>query len=1067
LSEWLGDSSGGDGLPSVGFGVLGPLEVIRAGHPVAVNAPKLRVLLAALLVQANKSLSIDQLAERLWGEEPPSTARKAIQLYILRLRRLLGDDTGDPELILTRPHGYLIRLEPDQLDLHRFTRLIAAARSAAKTGDLTAESIHLTEALSCWRGAALSDVPSESLQREVVAQLAEARLRSTERRMQVLLELGRHKEIISELVQLTKDHPWQEQFWVQLILALHRSDRLADALDTYRTVHRKFRTELGIDPGEQLQNLHRTILAGAMEAEPRHEAEPAPDRLAAQICQLPARVRGFVGRDALVDRLTGLLTANSDTANVAVVSGPPGVGKTAFALHVAHRLRPRFADGQLYVNLRGYSADPPLTPVAVLTRFLRALGVPADHVPADEEDQASLYRSLLADRNMLVLLDNAAHPDQVRALLPGGQNCAVLVTSRNDLRGLAASQGVDHVPLGVLTAAQSQAVLTDLVGEARAAAEPDALRALANACAHLPLALRIAGANLAADPHRSIDAYTTELDQYGRVGQLTVDGDERSAVRVAFDRSYLSLPEEDRRVFRLLGLAPGPDVSGAAAAALADLPVPATLLALDRLTAANLLHQHAPGRYQLHDLIREYAADRARDEDTALTRILNFYLHTADAATLRLYSGLPRLPLPSGETEFRSDVEALRWLDDERHNLFAAVSRAADTPSRYPYAWQLVDVLRGYLQARGDTGEALAGCEAALKAAANAGDLRAEISVLDILGTIFYNRSDYPRAVDYHRRSLAAGKQLGDLDVEARALHSLGRVYAQSGLAGQALDCHQQALALSRRSGNRDAEVLALNYIGVAHTAAGRPRKALDWHRRSLILSREIGNREATFRALNALGIAYWALGQLDKAIEHHEEVLTYCRQIGQGVGEMITLVCLAEANADAGRHELALAQAGEAIGWSIRLGERRSEAGALEVIATVRHRLGQHRSAVETYTKALQMARDISFGYGETSILIGLAGAHRCLGDPALGLSLVSEALVKLSGDGTLVLEVAALTELARNQLALGEPIQAREHIGRAIKLAADRGQRIALHRAEPVLEQVNAALAAAEVQL
>lgn len=1026
---------------------------------MALNAPKLRVLLAALLISGNQTLSIDQLAERLWGELPPSTARKAIQLYVLRLRRLLGDDTAGPSsLIVTRPDGYLIRLAPDQLDLYRFTTLTESAKEAARAGDLTAELSYLTEALACWRGPALSDVPSESLQREVVAQLAETRLRATERRMQVALDLGRHREIISELVQLTKDHPWQEPFWVQLILALQRSDRLADALDTYRTVHRMFREDLGIDPGEQLQQLHGTLLAGPAEPLPDKE----PDRFTAQICQLPAGVRGFVGREGLVEKLNALLTEDGDTADAVVVSGPPGVGKTALALHVAHRLRPLFGDGQLYVNLQGFAADPPLSPGAVLTRFLRALGVPREHVPSDQEDQAALYRSLLAGRNMLVLLDNAAHPEQVRPLLPGQSGCAVLITSRNDLRGLTASEGVVHVPLGVLTPAQARAVLADLVGVDRAAAEPDALDTLARTCAHLPLALRIAGANLAADPHRTISGYTHELTGSGRVGQLAIDGDERSAVRVAFDRSYLSLSEEDRHLFRLLGLVPGADLTAAAAAALTEQTPPVALRALDRLTAANLLHRHAPGRYQFHDLIREYAADRAQDEDipAALTRIFDFYLHTADAATRMLYPGVARLPRPEAEPVAApaTDAAALRWLDDERSNLFAAVTRAASSPPNYRYAWLLVDVLRGYLQARGDAGDVLAGCEAALVAAGKARDHQAEISVLDILGMIFYNISDYQRAIGYHYRALHSAKQIKNLDAEARALHNLGRVYTQRGQCAQAEECHLQALELSRRSGNRDEECLALNYIGVALTSAGRPATALDWHRQSLELSQEIGNREATYRALNGLGITHWALGELDKAIDCHEQVLAYCREIGQVHGETASLNCLAEANCDAGNYELAMLQATESIGRCIQLGDRRGEAGALEVIATVRDRTGEHAAAIEPFTAALRIAREISFGYGEISILIGLASAHRNLGDAGLALSHAQQAMAKLTDTGLVGLEATALIELANDYQKLGEHCEAQHHIDRAVEAAKSRGQRLVYERAALVREAIAA---------
>lgn len=437
-------------MSDLGFWVLGPLEVVRDGQRVAVNAPKLRVLLAALLVRPNATVSVDQLAERLWGEQAPPTARKSVQLYVLRLRRLLCDDTAPAPLIHTRPDGYLIRLEPERLDLLRFQRLTEAARDAARAGDRLAELSRLNEALACWRGPALSDVPSESLQREVVAQLAEDRLRATEQRMQVQLALGRHREIISELVQLTKEHPWQEPFWVQLILALQRSDRLADALDTYRTVHRMFGDELGIEPGPQLQRLHRTILAESPEfAAPAGAEEPAPPLT---ICQLPADVHRFVGRTDPIDELTGLASAEDDERRrVVVISGPPGVGKTALAVHVAHLLRPRFADGQLYVNLQGHAADPAVAPAVALARFLGALGVSRDRIPGELEDRAALYRSVLSGRKMLLLLDNAAHADQVRPLLPGEPGCTVLITSRNDLRGLTVSPGADQLPLGVLT----------------------------------------------------------------------------------------------------------------------------------------------------------------------------------------------------------------------------------------------------------------------------------------------------------------------------------------------------------------------------------------------------------------------------------------------------------------------------------------------------------------------------------------------------------------------------------------------------------------------------------------
>ncbi|MET0237984.1 MAG: BTAD domain-containing putative transcriptional regulator [Kibdelosporangium sp.] len=1024
------------------YGLLGPLEVFRDGTRIAINGPKLRVLLATLLLRANSTVSVDQLSERMWGENPPSTARKSVQLYVLRLRRILGDDG----LIETRPDGYLLKSPPDQVDLLRFRRLTEHTRGAARSGDLAGELTLLDEALACWRGPALSDVPSESLQRETVAELSEDRLRTVERRIQVLLDLGRHREVISDLVQHTKDHPWQEQFWIQLIQALHRSDRQADALDTYRTVHRKFRAELGIDPGPQLQSLHRAILVDR----PDGTVAQGPEPPAAPISQLPADIQSFVGRTGLIDQL------KDARGRVTVISGSPGVGKTSLALHVAHLLKAEFPDGQLYVDLRGFAADPPLSPAAVLSRFLKALGVQRDQVPAELESQSALYRSLISGRRMLLLLDNAMDADQVRPLLPGEPGCHVLITSRGDLRGLAVNPGADHLPLGELTEDESIAILSGLIGAGRASAEPAALVELAWACGHLPLALRIAGANLAADPHRSLAGYLTEMRQCGRLAELAIDGDAPSAVRVAFDHSYLRLRERDRRLFQLLGLAPGPDIGIAAVAALAGTPPSEAARALDRLTAAALLHRQSPGRYQFHDLIREYAASQADAAESvaALTRLVDFYLHTAHTAATLLYPGTPRLPLPTpgAFTESLTKSTALPWLEKERHNLVAAATWAATHPVLHPYAWQLVDVLRGYLQARGHAPEAVAGLEAALHAAEDAGERTAQISMLDVLGLVSYNLSDYKQAIDYHRRAQDVANEIGDSDAAAQALHNLGRIHMQTGQPRLAERCHRQALAAARKTGNVAAEILALNYIGIALASLGMPRTALDWHERSMALSRATGNRTATFRALNGLGIAKWRLGELDEALSVLEEVIAYCREIGERFGELITLVCLAEINCDAERFDRALGQARAAVSMSLELGERRSEAGAREVIATIHSRQGRHAEAIAGYTQAQRVAKEISFGYGETSILIGLAGACRGLGDPAAALAHSEQALIRLRGDGQLLLEAAALIEVAHAQLDLGNLGKAGQHIDQAIQRTAKRGEKLTEVRARRV---------------
>ncbi|MEV6909003.1 BTAD domain-containing putative transcriptional regulator [Amycolatopsis sp. NPDC051071] len=1005
------------------------------GKPVTIGGPKLRVLLAALLVRANTTVSLDRLADHLWGEDQPSTARKSTQVYALRLRRTLGDG-----LIETRPDGYLIRLRPDQLDLLRFRQLAERAREAGKAGDSATELAFLAEALECWRGLPLCDVPSESLQRDEAARLTEDRLRTLEHWIEAGLEAGRHRELVAELVTLTKEHPWQETFWAQLITALARSGRRADALDTYRSTRRMFADELGIEPGPRLRRVHDAIL--------NEDTDPLPET----ICQLPPDVHRFVGRVSTIAELTGL--SLTETGRNVVISGPPGVGKTAFAVHVAHRFRSYFPDGQLYVNLQGYAAGPPLDPSAALTRFLDALGLHRDRVPAEPAEQAALFRSVLADKKMLLLLDNAVHVDQVRPLLPGRPGCAVLITSRNDLRGLAVNPGAVHLPLGVLTEAESRAVLTELLGPARTAAEPDAVGELAAACAYLPLALRIAGANLAADAGRSVAEYTAELTRSGRLEELAIDGDASSAVRGAFDRSYVRLSEQDRTLFRMLGRAPGPDFGVPVAAAVAGLPKMETRRALDRLAAANLLQRHAPGRYQFHDLIREYAAERGCAEDppdeatAALSRMIDLYVETAAMATRVLYTG--------AASPVFDEHTALRWLDTERYNLVDTIACATTDPVYQPAAWRLIDVLRGYLQASGHAREAVATCAAALRSATEAGDLRARLSLLDVLGQMSHNLSDYGLAVDHFQQALEAARELKDLDAETDALRNLGRASSQQGKARQALHFHGQALSVSRAAGNTGAETLALNCIGVIHTFTGRPRTAVDWHERSLRLARETGQRDAAFHALNGRGIALWALGRLDESISDHEQVLAYTREAGLGFGETATLNCLAETHCDAERFDLAMAQAVECHERSLQIGDRRGEAAAVEIIATVRNRRGEHAEALTGLHEALRVFTEIGFGYGQGSARLGLAVAHRCLGDAAKALEYSEKALTTLRDNGQLLLEADVLTEIAHARLDLGEPEEAGRLADEAVRLAAKRGRRLPEERARAVLKLI-----------
>ena len=636
------------GIPNVGegwrFRLIGPLEVRHDGVPVPIAAPKQRVLIAVLALAAGEPVTAARLIACLWDERPPLSARNTLQNYVLRLRRTLTV-AAEPGPLVSSAAGYRLDVDADTIDVHRFGTLVRSARSTAAAGESESAAALLDEGLALWRGEPLAEVPSDVLHREVVPGLVEQRAAALEQRISLDLDRGRHAERITELVALTTEHPLRERAWAQLMLALYRSGRTAEALDAYRQAGKILSEEFGIDPGPELRRLHQAVLTNdptltITDSAPGHISQPSPaPRVVPR--QLPAPTGHFVGRSNELGHLSARLdaAAGAPLMVISAIGGTAGIGKTALALYWGHRHAEEFPDGQLYVNLRGF--DPtgaPLPPMTALRGFLTALGMPAQDVPTDPDEQVALYRSHLAGRRMLVVLDNARDAEQVRPLLPGVPGCLVLVTSRDQLAGLVALDGALPLTLDLLTQDEAHDLLIRRLGRDRVARERTVADELIDLCARLPLALSIAAAHAALHPNRPLAAFVGELrDTHRRLDALTT-GEPAADVRVVFSWSYRTLTPASARLFRLLSVHPGPDISLLAAAGLAGRDPDPTRHALDELTRAHLIIEHAPGRYSVHDLLRAYAADQAHaqesdvEREAALRRVIDFYLHTACGA---------------------------------------------------------------------------------------------------------------------------------------------------------------------------------------------------------------------------------------------------------------------------------------------------------------------------------------------------------------------------------------------------------------------------------------------------
>jgi tetratricopeptide (TPR) repeat protein/transcriptional regulator with XRE-family HTH domain len=775
--------------------------------------------------------------------------------------------------------------------------------------------------------------------------------------------------------------------------------------------------------------------------------------------QLPADVAGFVGRRDVLKALEDALHdggAGSSAVGIAVIVGMAGIGKTAVAARWAHSVADRFPDGALYVDLRGYSAAAALRPIDALARFLRALGVPAERVPVDQDETAALYRSVLGSRRMLVVLDNAASAEQIRPLLPGTGGSFVLVTSRDQLTGLMAREGARQFTLGGLEPAESQELLASVLGAERIAADSCAAERLAHLCAHLPLALRIAAANLAIDRESTIAEFAEKLAR-DRLAALHLPGDEDRAVLAAFDLSYRAQPAAARRMFRLLGLVPGPDFTVEVAAPLAGVAVGDAASLLDRLVGVHLVQRLARGRYSMHDLLRHFAQDRVASEPDraeAVNRLLDYYLAATDAAADRLYPYMFRLEgdarIKAVHPGFADDNAAIGWLDAEHHNVIAAIDET--TQSHPATACALAVALRGYLWFRGCALNAVRTADAALAGAADDGTIAARTAAEITAAMAYFIVGDHARAARHGDAAVCLARQAGIKSAEAPALANLGPILLRAGEPRAAAERALEALTLARECGRRGAEGPIQANLTVAYRELGRLHDAADTARAAVAIDRECGSLVNEGLALTCLGEVCHLLGDLDEAATYLQRSLAIARQIGNLAFEAPALAALGAVLADQGR----LAQAADAATTAITAmadQDHWTEVECRNTLAGVMHHLGRHRDAVDEHTRALDLTSGAERSAPAVVALIGLSEAHHVLGDLQEAAACASEALQISHEVGYRVLEGQAHLASAQAALATEQRDIAAEHATRAIDIQHSCGHRLGEARARIVL--------------
>ncbi len=897
------------------FSVLGPLALARGGRPLHVGGPQLRIMLARLLVDAGRRVSVGALVDELWGERTPPDADRTARTYISRLRRAMGSE--DP--LVTLPGGYELRVDPECFDAARFERLATTGRQALHRGDAALAARCLGEALDLWRGDAYAEFTGCAAMTAEGDRLDRLRLGAIEDRAAACLDLGLHSELVDNLGTLVQAYPLRERLWGQLMIALYRSGRQAEALTAFRAARDILVDAHGVEPSPELVGIHHRILSHDPTLAPRPAGvivapAPTPVAPAAPVpAQLPIGVRDFAGRRAELTRLDGFLADRGRTSAITIaVSGTAGVGKTSLVVHWAHRVAGLFPDGQLYVNLRGFAAGGAVVePAEAVRQFVEAFGIPPAQIPADGDARAALYRSVLAGKRVLVVVDNARDAEHARPLLPGSPGSVAIVTSRSSLGGLVATEGAHRIPLDVLTVAEARELLASRLEPARVGADTAPVDEIIARCARLPLALAIASAR----PADTTSQLVAELRASAGALDAFEIRDDATSVKSVFSWSYRVLSDPAARLFRLVGCQPCVELGEAAAASLAGLDRPAAELAVRELVDANLLTEVASGRFGCHDLLRAYAAECADRWESdgqrvaALKRLVGHYLQTAYAADRRVYPNrdpIVPVPPPPGVIVDRlaDDEAAWAWLDRENTSLLA-VQRVTSDLDLGPATWQLAWAMSTLHQRRGRPQDMYRSWSAALAANPLTGAAQ-QVTALRHLAEACSRMGRFAEA-DGHLNRAVRLAEAARLCVELGHVHrGLARSWSRRGDDARALRHAVEALELFRRCEDHAQVAASANGVGWYAARLGEVEIGLTHLRLALNLARRGGDRLVEAHTLHSLGYLAQRTGRHERALRLLGRCLRLSRANGDIYHEASTLDSLGDSHAALGDRDLA-----------------------------------------------------------------------------------------------------------------------------------------------------------------